>query len=128
MRRALLLAVVLPFLACTHAKPSPQLVRTGGDRGLFVGHTNSGVVVVAAKHYDAMNGLAVMSDELEGTNVDDGSQLLCRREIVTGSHYPTWLCRYKDEQARISEQDRQNARMFFQSMNRSCTEGSCQTN
>jgi hypothetical protein len=98
------------------------LRRKGSDRGLFVGHTTSGVVVVAAKHYDAMNGLAVISSDIEGTDVDDGSSLLCRREEVTGSHYPQWICRYKEEHARVSQESRAKARMFFQSMNQACTD------
>jgi len=125
MRRVLLLAIVLPLFSCTHAKSqtAPELARKGGDRGLFVGHTSNGVVVVAAKHYDAMNGLAVLSEEIEGTNTEDGGQLLCRREMITGSHYPTWLCRYKEDDARISEENRNKARMFLQSINQTCTDG-----
>jgi hypothetical protein len=123
MARPVLLGILLPLLACTHAKTNPQLARKGGDRGLFVGHTNTGVVVVAAKHYDAMNGLAVMADDIEGTDTTDGSTLLCRREVMTGSHFPQWICRYKEDQARISEADRTKARMFLQSLNNTCTDG-----
>jgi hypothetical protein len=122
MPRNLLLLTVVPLLACSHASNGPQLSRKGGDRGLFVGHTTNGTVVVAAKHYDAMNGMAVLADDIEGTNVDDGSTLLCRREMVTGSHYPQWICRQKEDQERVSEADRAKARMFFQSMNQACTD------
>jgi len=123
MRRALLLAIALPFFACIHAAPTPQLTRKGGDHGLFVGHTSTGVVVVAATHYNAMNGLAVMAGDIEGTDVDDGSSMLCRREQVTGSHYPQWICRYKEDEARISQANRDKARAFLQSLPQACTDG-----
>ncbi len=122
MRRAALPGILLLLvLACAHEK-TPQLVRKGGDKPLFVGHTNNGMVVVAANHANAMNGLAVMSQDIEGTDVDDGSILLCRREVITGSHYPQWICRYKEDQALIDEKDRAKARMFLQSLNQTCTD------
>ena len=124
MRRSVLLGILFPALfACAQQKPTPQqLARKGGDKPLFVGHTNNGTVVVAAKHTDAMNGLAVLAQDVEGTDVDDGSEMLCRREVVTGSHYPQWICRYKEEQSRVDENDRTKARMFLQGLNQTCTD------
>jgi hypothetical protein len=123
MPRAVLLGILLPLFACVHSNANPKLARKGGDRGLFVGHTENGDLVVAAHHYDAMNGMAVTADEIDATSTEDGSQLLCRREVVTGSHYPQWLCRYKDEQERISESDRQKARSFLEEgRNNTCTD------
>jgi hypothetical protein len=122
MPRSVLLLVLAPLLACAHPATSPQLRRKGEAHGLFVGHTQSGTVVVAAKHFDAMNGLAVLSSDIEATDVDDGRQMLCRREEVTGSHYPQWICRYREDQQRLSEADREKARMFFQSANHTCTD------
>jgi hypothetical protein len=123
MRRAILLGTLLPFiLACAHEKQTAQLARKGGDRPLFVGHTNGGMVVVAAKHADAMNGMAVLAQDIEGVDVEDGSILLCKREVITGSHYPQWICRYKDEQSKVDENDRNKARMFLQSLNQTCTD------
>jgi hypothetical protein len=126
MRSAALLGIMLPVIACAHESAKPELTRKGTDRSLFVGHTNTGVMVVAAKHYDAMNGLAVLSGDIEGTNVDDGSTMLCRREVITGSHFPQWICRPQEDHARISEADRTRARMFLQSLNNTCTDGCAQ--
>ncbi|HET9754073.1 MAG TPA: hypothetical protein VFP52_13965 [Myxococcales bacterium] len=114
MSRAALLGILLPLFACVHSKPTTALARKGGDRALFVGHTPTGELVVAAHHYDAMNGMAVTADEIDATSTEDGSQLLCRREVVTGSHYPQWMCRYKEEQERISAVDQQKARAFLE--------------
>jgi hypothetical protein len=123
MSRAALLGILLPLFACMHSKPTQALSRKGGDRALFVGHTPNGDMVVAAQHYDAMNGLAVTADEIDATSAEDGTQLLCRREVVTGSHYPQWLCRYKEEQERLSDSDRRKARAFLQEgRNNTCTE------
>lgn len=124
MPRAALLGILLPLFACMHSKPNPALSRKGGDRAFFVGHTPSGELVVAAHHYDAMNGLAVTADEIDATSTEDGTQLLCRREVITGSHYPEWICRYKDDQERVSESDRQKARAFLgEGRNNTCTQG-----
>src|SRR5256885_933300 len=63
MLRATLLGILVSLLfACTHTNKSNTLQRKGGDRALFVGHTPDGQMVVAAQHYDAMNGLAITSD------------------------------------------------------------------
>jgi hypothetical protein len=121
MSRAALLGILLPLFACVHTNLNPALSRKGGDQPLFVGHTPDGELVVAAHHYDAMNGLAVTSDEIGATSTEDGSELLCRREVITGSHYPQWFCRYKDEQERVSTADRQKARAFLEeSRNNTC--------
>ena len=122
MRNALLLASVISFVACAHAKEKPELSRKGEDQGLFVGHTNTGVLVVAAKHYDAMNGLAVLAGDVEAKDYDEASRMICRREVVTGSHYPQWICRHEEDHARISEMDRNKARMLLQSIPQNCSD------
>src|SRR3954462_4355979 len=100
-------------VACTHTNKSNALQRKGGDRALFVGHTPDGQMVVAAHHYDAMNGLAITSDEIDAASTEDGTQLACRREVVTGSHYPQWFCRYKEDHERQADAGRQGGRDFL---------------
>ncbi|HZX94749.1 MAG TPA: hypothetical protein VFE90_09555 [Myxococcales bacterium] len=125
MLRAALLGILVSFLfACTHTNKSNALQRKGGDRALFVGHTPDGQMVVAAHHYDAMNGLAITSDEIDATSTEDGTLLTCRREVVTGSHYPQWFCRYKEDHERQADADRQRARNFLEE-GRSTTCGDC---
>jgi hypothetical protein len=71
---------------------------------LFVGHTQSGEVVVAATHYDAMSGLATTDVDLGlEARKDAGGAMLCAREMTTGSHYPRWICRYKDDVVAVRE-------------------------
>ena len=65
---------------------------------LFVGHSTNGDIVVAANHYDAMGGLATTAEEL-GMPARKGSngQMLCQREMLTGTHVPQWICRYEED-------------------------------
>ena len=85
-----------------------DLMGSARTPGLFVGHSTSGDLVVAATHYDAMVGLATTADEL-GLPTRNGSsgEMLCQREMLTGSHLPLWTCRYKEdiEQARRIARD-----------------------
>jgi hypothetical protein len=68
------------------------------SRGLYIGHSQYGTLVVAATHYDAMNGLATSSSELGLPERKHASNdMLCRREVITGSHIPHWICRYQEE-------------------------------
>ena len=65
---------------------------------MYIGHSVNGDVVVAASHYDAMNGLAVASTDLGLKDTNGGKEdLECRRETPTGSHVPRWVCRYQDD-------------------------------
>jgi hypothetical protein len=71
---------------------------------LYIGHSQSGTLVVAASHYDAMSGLAVSSSDLGLAPRKNGSNdLTCRREVVTGSHIPRWICRYQDEEKEMRD-------------------------
>src|SRR5215475_735989 len=74
------------------------------DSGLFVGHSTNGDVVIAATHYGAMAGMATTAQELglPGSKDKDG-QMLCSREIVTGTHVPRWICRYQEDVRRERE-------------------------
>jgi hypothetical protein len=76
----------------------PELENANRSPGLFVGHTQSGEVVVAATHYDAMSGVATTDLDLGLEPRKDVSGLmLCARETITGTHYPRWICRYEDD-------------------------------
>ena len=74
------------------------------DSGLFVGHSTNGDIVVASTHYGAMAGLATTAEELgiPGSKDKDG-QMLCSREMPTGTHVPRWICRYQDDVRRERE-------------------------
>jgi hypothetical protein len=91
-------------------QPGPLILseRDNSPR-LFVGHSQSGDIVVAASHYDAMAGLATTDTDL-GLAPRSGNRsgrMLCAREMPTGSHVPRWFCRYQDdiEQARLETQN-----------------------
>jgi hypothetical protein len=70
--------------------------------GLFMGHSQGGALVVAATHYDAMTGLATTADEM-GLAAREGSngEMLCQREMLTGTHLPSWTCRYVEDTQEI---------------------------
>ena len=61
---------------------------------LFVGHSDTGEVVVASTHYDAMGGLAVASSDIGLKGKED---MVCSREMLTGTHVAKWICRYKKD-------------------------------
>jgi len=74
------------------------------DSGLFVGHSTNGDVVIASTHYGAMSGLATTAQELGlPGNKDKDGQMLCAREMLTGTHVPRWTCRYQDDITRERE-------------------------
>lgn len=87
---------------------------------LFVGHSDTGEVVVSATHADAMRGLAVPASQLGIHNADDpDGAVLCRREVPTGTHLPFWSCRYVSE----LEHDRVGTRILLDRLPRKCTTG-----
>lgn len=94
----LALFAILSACAAHHRAGNSTLVLREKSPGLFVGHTDDGQVVIAASHYDAMNGLAVEDTDL-GLEARKGgnSAMICRREVPTGSHLPHWMCRYTDD-------------------------------
>jgi len=77
-------------------------------KGLYLGHSQYGSVVIAANHYEAMSGLPVSSSELGiADRKGAGNDMLCAREIIVGSHVPRWVCRYQDE-AKLDRQQTQD--------------------
>jgi hypothetical protein len=103
---------------------------------LFVGHDVNGHLVVAASHYDAMNGLAVLASDLGITTPSGDSMIFCLREMPTGTHVPHWVCRFQDtmdadrevtrnalSEARITLQQQQQAVMLMSGGNGTPTGG-----
>lgn len=89
---------------------------------LFVGHGTDGELVMASTHYDSMNGLAVASQELNvKSGRDEGGDFVCRRETITGTHMPQWICRYKKD----VEEDRLRTQRMLDNMPKSCMDKSC---
>jgi hypothetical protein len=76
---------------------SAPIELTEKGHGIFVGHTDAGEVVIAASHYDAMNGLAILDTDLGIPAKESQGLMLCSREVITGSHLPRWMCRYQKD-------------------------------
>ncbi len=94
---------ILFALGCNSNNPEvkEKLMPYGDpEHPLYVGHSTHGDIVVAATHYDAVNGLAVTADEV-GQKTKEG--MICSREMLTGTHVPSWVCRYNAEVARERE-------------------------
>lgn len=68
-------------------RPATPL-RFKGEPGqpLYVCHSDTGEVVVAANHFDAMRGLAVASSDVGGSG---DTLLVCSREVITNESNPT---------------------------------------
>jgi hypothetical protein len=77
---------------------------TEKGNGIFVGHTDAGEVVIAASHYNAMNGLAVLDTDLGIPAKESQGLMLCAREVTVGSHLPRWICRYQQDTAHNREE------------------------
>jgi hypothetical protein len=101
IRRSAELVLLLVLTACAahrEARSTEQIVLREKSPGLFVGHSQSGDVVVAASHYAAMHGLAVADVDLGlPARNGGGGAMVCNREMVTGSHVPKWYCRYAED-------------------------------
>jgi len=106
MTRIVALGAALAIFGCysNNAAVKAKLIQKGDQaHPLYVGHSDKGDIVVAATHYDAMSGLAVSADEV-GEKTAEG--MTCRREMLTGTHVPTWVCRFNkevEEEARAAQ-------------------------
>jgi hypothetical protein len=78
--------------------PDGELTQAASSPRLFVGHSDTGQVVLAASHYEAMGGMAVQDTDLGlPASKNTSGKMLCDREMLTGTHVPRWVCRYQDE-------------------------------
>lgn len=130
--------IVLGFglLVCACAALKTGAAEPGADRAqtsesvadiehaqhpLYVGRGSDGELVMASTHHDAMNGLSVANSDIGATGRQD-SDLICKREMLTGSHLPQWTCRYKAD----VERDRMRAQTYMQ-MPKACLDKACHT-
>jgi hypothetical protein len=96
-----------------------------GAHPLYVGRGSDGEVVMATTHHDAMNGLAVASQDIGvSSRQDDSGDLICKRETITGTHLPQWICRYKSD----VEQDRMRTQMMLENIPKACMAKACISN
>jgi hypothetical protein len=123
--KSLLGFALLAVAAC--AAPSKTAVADekpgqGATAGVFVGHGTDGELVMASTHYESMNGLAVGSQQLGVTaGRDEGGDFVCKRETVTGTHMPQWICRYKKE----VEEDRLATQRMLDNIPKACMDRTC---
>jgi len=106
-RTAAFVAVVLAGCAGPQRNLDDYKLTRAGDAPLYMGRSQTGEAVLAASHYDAMTGLATTDQDLglAARKAGDG-EMLCQREMPTGTHVPRWTCRY----ARDVEQLRRETR------------------
>jgi hypothetical protein len=106
MSRALSFVLVAACACATAQQVSGQPHR------IFVGHSNDGEVLVSASHADAMRGLVMPASRLEvkkDSDPDGDGDILCKRDVLTGTHVPQWICRY----VREIEEDRLRTRILI---------------
>ena len=99
MQRIFAVGTVFLLLGCylnTAAVKSKLIDHGDPVHPLVVGHSDRGEVVVATTHYDAMGGLAVAASDIGEKGKED---MICDREMLTGTHVAKWICRYKKEMA-----------------------------
>jgi len=88
--------VLFGLFACasTQQRQIPLIERGDPVHPVYVGRGDAGEIVIAASHYDAMNGLAVAAADI---GAKEGDLLMCTREMLTGTHVPKWICRYPSD-------------------------------
>jgi hypothetical protein len=92
------LGSLFALFGCAANQKDVALVQRGdAAHPLYVGRSMNGEVVVAASHADAMHGLAVTATDVAAKVDKADGLLLCQREMLTGTHVPTWICRYPNE-------------------------------
>lgn len=105
-----LLAVLLVACAGAQRNGIHDLHESKDSPDVYLGHSQTGTVVMATSHFGAMNGVAVSDSELGVAGRKDRSgDMLCHREMPTGTHVPHWICRYNQEVA----EGRQQLRDWF---------------
>jgi hypothetical protein len=97
MTKLIALGALLFLFGCANDRAARiAALQEHGDPAhpLYVGHSDWGDIVVAATHYDAMGGLAVNANDVGRTGKE---RMICDREMLTGTHVPTWICRYQKD-------------------------------
>ncbi len=95
-----LLAVLLVACAGAQRNGITDLHELKDSPGVYLGHSQTGTVVMATSHFAAMNGVAVSSSELGVPGgKGQGNDMLCTREVPTGTHVPHYVCRYSKDVA-----------------------------
>jgi hypothetical protein len=118
-RTAALFVIIVAGCAGPQRKAQLDSMSRSGS-GLLVGHSTYGEVVLAASHYEAMTGLATTDQDLGLAARRNGDgQMLCSREVPTGTHLPQWTCRYEQD----IRDARQAARDFLDQPHLSWTSG-----
>jgi len=128
MTRTILLTLALLAAACAAPSKTTTVAQDATERSsgaaapkrddghpLFVGHGTDGEMVMASTHYDSMSGLGVAASELALTGRDE-KDLVCKRETVTGTHMPQWICRYKTD----VEKDREATQRMLETLPKAC--------
>ena len=106
-RTAALFVVAIAGCAGSHRDIEQYDLTRSSQSPLYVGHSQTGEVVLAASHYDAMTGLATTDQDLglAARKAGDG-EMLCSREMLTGTHVPRWTCRYARDMVATRQQAR----------------------
>lgn len=99
MKRLAMMLALCTACATATAQSDVVLARTRDpSHPLYVGRTASGEIVMASTHADAMRGMAVSATNLGAPKDVNGDDLLiCRKELLTGTHMANWICRYPSE-------------------------------
>jgi len=98
MARLLLLMALFGCATTAGEQQSLHNLRTEDPKHpVFVGYTNSGEAVMATNHADAMRGFAVAAADVGAPSLDGDNLLICKKEMLTGTHVPNWICRYPTE-------------------------------
>ena len=109
MKKIVELGALLVLFGCATSRAAQTAAlqeRGDPEHPLYVGHSDTGDVVVAASHFDAMSGVAVAATDVgqKGQDKKGEEKLICAREMLTGTHVATWICRYpKDAEAERRE-------------------------
>jgi hypothetical protein len=110
MGKLIAIGSLLALFGCATASRQNIALTGKGDAAhpFVVGHSQDGEIVLASTHADAMNGLAVaVADVGASKNSLGEEELICHKETPTGTHVPTWVCRYPSEVERQRMQTHQ---------------------
>jgi hypothetical protein len=114
MPRTILFGMALVLIAgCATTK-------TDEAHPVYVGHGTDGELVMASTHYQSMTGFALASTDLKATGRKE-VDMVCKREMLTGTHLPEWICRYQAD----VEQDRDATQRMLLKIPTTCMSYDC---